>query len=176
MQLTKEFEKPYTERAYPLLPPGTYGFVVEHAELHTSKKNKISIKVQLSFVKDNDFSQKFTVFDYLGTEPAWKFRSFLRAVGLEELEQLPTIEPYQLRGASGIAKLRIDKSEEYDDKNTVQAYKVKEGVAKAVPAPVTSPQTQQASEAAFINQAQKDEAKEAAHSDQAKINDEDIPF
>ncbi len=191
MQLTKEFQEPYTDK---LLPPGTYSFTVKEAALFTSKKGKISIKVQLSFVNDNNFTNKFTVWDYLGADPAWKFRSFLRAVGLEALESHPIIEPWQLKGASGVAKLRIDKSEEYGDKNTVQAYKVQKGVAKAAPAP--TPQTQQQKDEAFINQAQKSEAKKAAeakyesdlkqyiydrtakaaHDGEAKIEDEDIPF
>ena len=180
MQLTDEFQKPYEKKAYKMLPPGTYSFTVIKANLHTSEGGNHSIKLQLSFVKNDDFSFKVTVFDYLTANPAWKFRSFLRAVGLEELEQHPTIEPYQLVGASGMAKLRIEKSEQYGERNTVQYYKVEKGIAKAVTAPEPAPaQTQseaKQAEKTFINQAQKDEAKEAMHDAQAETDDEDIPF
>ena len=154
MQLTPEFQKPYVEKTFELLPPGTYPFTVVKAGLHTSQKGKHSIELQLSFVKNDDFSFKVTVFDYLTAEPAWKFRGFLRAVGLEELEQHPTIEPYQLMGASGMAKLRIDKNEQYRERNTVQYYKVKKGIAKAAPIQSTQTQTQQQKEDVFISQAE----------------------
>ena len=174
MQLPKEFQEPYEEKkGYKLLPPGTYPFTVESAKLHTSERGNLSIMVQLSFVKNDDFSFKVTVFDYLTANPAWKFRSFLRAVGLEELEKHPTIDPYQLIGASGIAKLRIQKSEEYDDRNTVQNYKIKKGVAKAVPVASPPEQTQQQKEATFITQA---ETITAAEARAAAAADDDCPF
>ncbi len=168
MQLTDEFKKPYEEKSFKLLPPGTYGFIVEKAELHTSKeKGNISMKLQLSFVKNDDFNFKVTVFDYLTSNPAWKFRSFLRAVGLEELEEHPTIDPYQLIGASGIAKLRIEKSEQYGEKNIVQNYKIKKGVAKAA----SAVSTQSASPPAQTQQ-----QKEEAAMTQFKKDSDDVPF
>ncbi len=184
MQLTDEFKKPYVEQTYQNFPPGVYSFVVESANLHTSEKGNISIKVQLSFVKDNDFSDKTTVFDYLTSNPTWKLRSFLRSVGLEALENEPTLEPYQLVKASGVAKLRVQKSDEYGERNTVQNYKAKQVETTQVET------TTAAATKAFINEAQKTSKSEAAVSTESHTprgvpdvqtaetdgKDEDIPF
>ncbi len=180
MQLTDEFKKPYTEKTYKTFPAGVYSFVVEAAKLHTSKKGNISIEVQLSFVKDNDFSDKITVFDYLTANPAWKFRSFLRAVGLEALENEPTVEPYRLIKTSGIAKIRLDKSDEYAERNTVQNYKAKSTAKPEAAVKIEATKTPAEAAAAqkvFITEAQRSEAKPSGLGEvETEGKDDDIPF
>lgn len=108
-------------RSFNPLPEGEYDFSVTNAEETTSSKGRAMIKLRLKVFSG---AVETSVFDYLvfTDKSQWKIYSFCKAVGLAEKFKAGEIEALDCQGRTGRVKLKIDKSDGYDDKNAVAHY------------------------------------------------------
>lgn len=127
---------PQEESKFDPLPPGDYNVTIAGAEIAPTKsgtgqyiKLKMTVtgpthqgRVVFSNLNIKNDSQKA---EEIGRQ---QLGSIMRAIGLPAIQDTD-----QLIGGSLVVKLKIVKSEGYDDKNEVSAYKSATGSAPAMP-------------------------------------------
>lgn len=118
-----EFQ-PKTEREIRdamVLPAGTYDFEVTKAEEATSKKGNPMIALTLNVFPADGTSPR-QIRDWLVGSMELKLNRFCRATGLEEAYNAGELNAFACDGVSGKAKVGIEPSAEYGDRNTVKDY------------------------------------------------------
>ena len=103
-----------------LFPPGEFDFEILEAEETTSKAGNEMIRLKLKvFSESGNF---IIISDYLLESVAYKLRHACEAVGMVERYESGKLDAMDFQGKSGRLKLRIDKSDNYPDKNGVKDY------------------------------------------------------
>jgi hypothetical protein len=106
-----------------LLPAGVYDFEVVSGSDEVSKAGNDMIKLGLR-VYDHQGTPNGILFDYLMEKVAYKLRHASAACGLLDAYETGVLEGSDFVGKSGKVKLRIQKDEQYGDKNQVADYVV----------------------------------------------------
>lgn len=120
MKITPKSEKELAEMN--LWTVGEYSFEVLDAEDTTSKAGNEMIKLKVS-VFNNEGGHKI-LFDYLLDSMAHKVRHIADACGLIDKYEAGSLEAIDLKGKTGVLKLKItkDKAGQYPDKNEIADY------------------------------------------------------
>jgi len=101
-----------------LLPAGDYEVEVVDAEEGVSKAGNAQIKLKLRIIADG---MSVTTFDYLGATSK-KLRNFCLSMGLQEKYEHGEITDLDCANKRGHASVKVERSEEYGDKNKVAFY------------------------------------------------------
>lgn len=115
-------------------PEGEYSFEVTQAAEYTSKAGNDMIKVMMKVFKPDGTLTLLT--DYLFESMPHKLKHFFDTTGMEDLYNSGEIQAdsagiyNDLTGATGMVKLRIQKSDDYPDRNQVKDY-VKQDISKS---------------------------------------------
>lgn len=109
------------EKNFIVLPEGEYDFEVRSATESRSKNGNDMIELKLAVF---NAGQEVKTFDYLvfSQKAQWKLYSFCKAVGLVDRFKAGEITGFDCEGKSGRLKLKIDKSDGFDDRNAVAHY------------------------------------------------------
>ena len=106
-----------------LFPEGEYDFEVISAtdEISKSSGNEM-IHLKLRVYHPNGSGRFVLVDDYLLESVAFKLRHACDATGLTTEYETGSLEAHEFEGRAGRVKLRVQKSEIYQDKNAVKDY------------------------------------------------------
>lgn len=122
-------------KSFDLMPEGDYSVIVDSAEESESKSGNRMLKMKLK-VTEGDFKGRLLFENMLlsGNENAIKIT--VNKVGsLLKLNKKPlSLDDFSsLVGLEAVAKVKVQKSEEYGDKNVVSFYKQKKQSGSGIP-------------------------------------------
>jgi hypothetical protein len=118
--MSLSFQPMSEEEVLNLLKPGIYKFEVRGAEDAVSKKGNPMIK--LSLVTWDEKGRERYVTDYLMAAMMYKIKHFCDATGLDDKYLSGSFNAQDCIGKTGQFKLRIEESDGYAPKNSVQDY------------------------------------------------------
>ena len=118
-------DKPLTSKQLKegdLIPKGIYNFQVMTAEEQISQAGNDMIKLQLKIWLED--GRERTIFDYLLEAMEWKLGHFCEVADLVEQYNAKNVQAVDCIGKCGSLKvgIKVDKSGQYTDKNTVLDY------------------------------------------------------
>lgn len=114
------FQPKTEEEVLNLLKPGTYDFLIKQAENAVSKKGNAMIKLYVC-IFDEQRRERY-VTDYLMEAMLFKVKHFCDATGLEEKYQQGKFDAMDCINRRGKCKVRIEESEGFAPKNSIQDY------------------------------------------------------
>jgi hypothetical protein len=114
------FQPKSEEEVLNLLKPSTYDFLIKQAENAVSKKGNSMIKLTV-VVYDEQARERY-ITDYLMEAMLYKVKHFCDATGLEEKYQQGKFDAMDCINRTGKCKVRIEESDGYAPKNSIQDY------------------------------------------------------
>jgi hypothetical protein len=114
------FQPKSEEEVLNLLKPGTYNFLIKQAENAVSKKGNSMIKLTV-VVYDEQARERY-ITDYLMEAMLYKVKHFCDATGLEDKYKQGKFDAMDCINRTGKCKVRIEESDGYAPKNSIQDY------------------------------------------------------